>query len=594
MRSKTSFFNAAALRKDLTRFSPLWGGYTLCLLMGLLLMWGRDAQTFAPYHLAVSLDTMALVNLGYGFLTAQVLFGDLFNTRMCNALHAMPLRRESWFGSHILAGLLMSLIPTAVMSLAAQILIAFHPIAEVCKLPPIWMAAVNLQYLFFFGIGVLSMFCAGNRVAAATVYALGNFGALLAYCAVSEIYTPMLHGVILQAEPFTYFCPVFRLMSGDDLIRINVAGWVDIEWMHNNAVTIVAGNWWYLWVIAALGVGFIGLSLWLYRRRRLECAGDFLASRKLEPVFMGLFSVSSALVFTLAYQLFGVSRGGMTQTLFLSIGLAAGWFVGRMLLERQVGVFRSRKNWLGLAVMALILGGTLGLTALDPLGIVDRIPDAEEIARVSVEEYEGDNVYRGGDTIAAARKIHELCLETKYTREEVFDMTDTKNVGEIGREWDTVVLSYELKNGRKLTRRYLIMSDSEVWELVKKEYSRESYVFRNSFPTDEPQPLMSLVETPEIISVDYQVLGQELQTKEFVEELFRAAQADCETGTMAQYYAYHPENVMDGIHSLHVEVQLHTHYVRFEVYADSENCLRVLREAGILDEISQRYSVQTP
>ena len=37
-------------------------------------------------------------------LAALVLFGDLDNPRMCNALHALPLRRETWFFSHAAAG----------------------------------------------------------------------------------------------------------------------------------------------------------------------------------------------------------------------------------------------------------------------------------------------------------------------------------------------------------------------------------------------------------------------------------------------------------------------------------------------------------
>lgn len=47
----------------------------------------------------------------------MLLFGDLYNSRMCNALHAMPMRRETLFLTNVVSGLLFSMIPTAVMAL---------------------------------------------------------------------------------------------------------------------------------------------------------------------------------------------------------------------------------------------------------------------------------------------------------------------------------------------------------------------------------------------------------------------------------------------------------------------------------------------
>lgn len=121
MRTQTSYFNTTALRKDLTRFAPLWGLYTLALLCGLMLLAGDDSE--GSYYLADNFSNlhvvMAPVNMGHAFLMAAVLFGDLFNSRMCNGLHALPLRREGWFAVHTVSGLLSSAVPTAVMTLVA-------------------------------------------------------------------------------------------------------------------------------------------------------------------------------------------------------------------------------------------------------------------------------------------------------------------------------------------------------------------------------------------------------------------------------------------------------------------------------------------
>jgi hypothetical protein len=53
----------------------------------------------------------------YALVCALTLFGDLFNSRMCNAIHALPLRRESWFCTHALTGLCFSVVPNLVFAL---------------------------------------------------------------------------------------------------------------------------------------------------------------------------------------------------------------------------------------------------------------------------------------------------------------------------------------------------------------------------------------------------------------------------------------------------------------------------------------------
>ena len=124
MQSKTSFFNKTVFKKNLTRFAPVWGLYLLGLLLWMMMLYadefagdgGAQGYWFAD-HMAEQIQMMAFVNLIYAPVVAALLFGDLYNSRMCNALHAMPLRRESWFLTNVVSGLVFSLLPTAVTAL---------------------------------------------------------------------------------------------------------------------------------------------------------------------------------------------------------------------------------------------------------------------------------------------------------------------------------------------------------------------------------------------------------------------------------------------------------------------------------------------
>ena len=62
MKSKTSFFNGAAFRKDMTRFSPLWGGYILCLMLGLFLLAQGGLDYSFVHNLSECIQVMGLVN----------------------------------------------------------------------------------------------------------------------------------------------------------------------------------------------------------------------------------------------------------------------------------------------------------------------------------------------------------------------------------------------------------------------------------------------------------------------------------------------------------------------------------------------------
>ena len=116
MKLRTSFFNATVLKKDITRFAPAWGLYLTGMLLSML--------TFFPnseYHLSrdlsLTINLLSVINLGYALVCGALVFGDLFNSRLCNALHAMPLRRESWFFTHLVSGLLFSIVPNLIVGL---------------------------------------------------------------------------------------------------------------------------------------------------------------------------------------------------------------------------------------------------------------------------------------------------------------------------------------------------------------------------------------------------------------------------------------------------------------------------------------------
>lgn len=617
MKSRTSCFNGVLFRKDMTRFAPVWALYTLCLLLGMFLLLDRDPEYWFAANLASMCSGMAVVNLGYALLVAQVLFGDLWNSRMCHGLHALPLRRECIFRTKIRTGMVFSLLPTTIMALAAEPLLHRYSIMQDSwQIPLYFWVASNWQFVFFFGLAVLAVFCAGNRLGMAVIYGICNFASYLVYFLLDTLITPLYYGVRTPAAIFEVLCPVGYIV-GNPLLTTQRHDLLGGE-LHPDALASemygtfqMTNEWLYLFVVAMEGVLLLWIAKQLYRRRKLECAGDVLSTRALEPVFMVAFSVMTAAVFQAIQMMFGVGNNDIPA--FLVVGLVTGWFSGRMLLERQVNVFTSVKNWLGIVALAAVLGGILYGLSLDPFGIEDWVPRAEDVKKVTMQtSYRGVHETEDPEEIADILRIHEKILEDKLTAEvangnmeEAYnkarempiviegDMSVAEMAERIGyRQFARITLEYELNSGLTASRDYYMWTDSAEAELARGYLSRLESVFYNYENINSEQDLMKLVRAPGTMYVGEFLLPDKFLTADNVRSLMEAVIADCEAGTLTQMDGFH-EGLVEDTDTVvrkgyYVDVNLVEQGMYFEIYADSENCLAWLEQTGILEYITQQ------
>ncbi len=453
MKSRTSFFDATALKKDITRFLPVWMIYTI----GALLVAFSTAMGYGKgYRFAEDLNEMigqfGMINICYGGLVAVLLFGDLFNTRLCNALHALPLRREGWFFTHITAGFLFSAVPNLLVSLLIM------PALDKFWFTAFWWyLGMEMHYVFFFLLAVLCCMWAGKWFAAISMYAIVNFLSMIVMWFTSTIFQPMMYGVKIGTEGFSLFSPVVQLVNEDDFFRIehNEAClchkqdsyyWETSGKEHIYDYLGTGESWGYLGILVAIGLAFGVLALVLYRKRHLETAGDFVAFRPLQPVFAVIFTLCAGALL----QMIGSAMFGDGNYLFGGIGIIVGFFVAQMLLMRTVRVFRG-KNWLFLGAIVATLALSLVLCRADVFGIVHWTPDADDVVDVKVAEGQFEEWYPSTDyytvtdpnEVQAVIDIHKLLID-----EGPVDERDNYN----GSRYFTVC--YTLADGREVRRYY--------------------------------------------------------------------------------------------------------------------------------------------
>lgn len=506
MKSRISFFNGTVFKKNITRFAPVWALYSVFLLMLMILLAIDNDSFWFASNVASSIAPFAICNFFYAATCAELLLGDLYNSRMCNALHAMPLRREEWFATNVLSGIAFSLIPNTAFAVICL------PLAgELLVVPFLWLAAVTLQYLFFFGTAVLASYCVGNRFAMGLVYIIINGFSLIAYWLVETLYTPLMYGVITRENFFYTLSPLVYMVMNGPYVEVEKQGaYAFARWYFGE-------GWGYLGICAAIGIVLMGLGLVIYRKRNLECAGDFVTIRALSPVFLLLYTLCGGTCCNAFFTMFI----GDESYFFLLLGFVIGFFTGRMLLDRTVRVFRKRTF---LAFGAFIMAFSLSflMVRLDLLGITRWVPNINRIQSASITTG-GSNYYTGRNdflTLTDKEQIEDVLTIHRYGIENRLEGSD----GEPDVE---VTIAYHMKDGSQRIREYYINHETDVGKLLKRYMSSPEAVLGEVYTEKQP---VDIIEVPE---ADLKITD----TKQ-IDSLLDAMIADAREGNLAQDWNY--------------------------------------------------------
>ncbi len=524
MKSRTSFCNAHVLRKDITRFAPLWAAYTVILavyMFGNISYMMKQETVKMAYSFSQDLGSLYSLFLLYGFGCATFLFGDLFRTRMAGGLHAMPLKRDNWFGTHVISGILIAAVPNTLI--AAAMAVCLREYAFVAGL---WWLVVTGQFLFHFALGVLCVMLAGNLLGHVAAFGTIEFLSLLIYGVFDAVYEPMLYGISVKAEWFEFFSPG-QWWNYQDWLQWNIQDNIAVaegygKFAYGSYTVLepsyiyeglVVKEWIYLGVTTLLAAACIVLALVLYRRRKLECAGDFIISKPVGWVFLILGSMYAAIVVPVA-------------------GFVIGFFGILMLSERTVKVFR-KKNLIAFAITAGAVLLTLGLTALDIAGITTKVPDTAEIACVTLNPDWGNNsiVLTEAEDIAAVVEAHEHALIDREPEEG---------------DWYTLNLEYTLKDGSTMRRSYDLNAHVEAMKGIQRILSSWEYIFDGQ----DLQSVRNGVKQVTMWKEEYDENGMYISSheaalpEEAIGGLLDAIYRDCQEGTMVQNMTFHEKEAV--------------------------------------------------
>ena len=618
MRSGTSWFNGALYRKDLQRFWPLWGLWSVIwLVLQPLLLYTRLQAELRSGEGDLAGITAALPGLVgsvsftlaflFGVGAAMAVFSYLYTHRSACMMHALPLRRETLFFTSYLAGLSFLLLPLAGVSMLTALIETAYGALDVQAIL-IWLAMTGGSCLFFYSFAVFCAMFTGNLLA------LPAF-----YCVLSFLVSIMTDLMGVLARQFLYGFTAF------DSRVYDVVNWLtplqklwEVYWLSQER-TLSGGG--ILAAYAAAALLLAAAALAVYRRRQVETAGDVVAVAVVRPVFKYGFAYCVGVAAGLAtLGVLGLSGDAETVACVLLWALA-GYFAAEMLLKKTLRVLRAWKGAVGLTVVLSVLVAAIWL---DLPGYSHWVPTVDQVAAVEVRtsSYPSDSgadqfTLTDKDQIKKVLDFHQAVVAAGEDYVRAYDTRPAAaDLSEQGQAPDTqpaerwsdytlLDLTYTLADGRRVSRTYydlpLYSEDLETpntvtWaagRLVEdREISLQAYGLETARDMRVVEVLVSGLWRPAEQYMD-SVYLEEGQTR-----LFQAVLADFDAGNLGTRYLFDDTARRDNTSPTDLEFSLEG-----ESYTDANgnvrsrgqslavtltpqasNTIAVLEELGILTE----------
>lgn len=438
MTSKTSCFNAAVLKKNITRFCPVWILYSVGLMIAYPLTLSSNylSEYSDPTEFLINLTSYGgtVFNFVFAAILAACCFKYLYQTRSAYMVHAFPVTRGCLFRTNLLSGILMGIVPfLAALLLSAFLMLQSGTWAYLAI--PVFVYCICLfflQFLFFYGLAVFCMHLVGQLVSGILIYGTLNFLAIGMEILIRSVIEPLMYGYLTSGFFTVKFSPVVQIFSHPPQYDID-------------ALCSYRVDWFYFGIIAAVGVVFLVAAWLLYRKRHMEACGEFIAFRFARPIFQYLFTLTVTLLLGLVLSLiiygdFDLLKSNAVGSLLCMIFAAfIGFFIAEMLLKRTVRVFKA-KAFRKYGVFILVLSATLAAFRLDWFGIVRYVPDASDVSSVTINTYDSNYGLNLSDPedIKAVTEIHSLMTQTRTTT----------NIDSY------VIISYSMKSGKHVSRQY--------------------------------------------------------------------------------------------------------------------------------------------
>ena len=521
MQSKTSFFNRALFKKNISR---TWiAGLLYFVLLLLILpvfyiintassMGEDDWYTQMGYTMEMRLyEHMAYIpTTAFAMIIAIIVTGItfwyLFNRRDSYMMHAFPVSRKSMYFTGILSSLTVSLTPVVLVSVIMTIAAAAQG-AKGISCIWYWAFLVVVSTLLFTAIAIFSLMITGQLVTGIIFYFIFNFLYLMMEIAFRITASLLIYGLgnAMSGINYKIWTPSLYIQDNAKIVS-NVI----MDDMYEHVVgfehQLIGAH-----IMAGYGIFaivLIILTYQLYRFKKLETVLDFISVPFVKPIFsigMSFFisMVAGAFIAGMIEALTPLTYDAR-YTIAIASALVIGaiiYFATQMLIEKTLRVFCMKKA-MHCAIYSLAAFGVLLCMRLDVLGIENRVPKLNDVVWAGIQ-IDQTMVFTDEMEIEALRQLHQNFLtDKKELRNINYNFPDV--------DGKTFTLKYKLKNGDVVIRDYPVINTEA--EVVSSEYlaaTQPILDFVNNTGRIKQHIIGNIWNDCEITQMDFSVIVQD-------------------------------------------------------------------------------------
>lgn len=411
------------------------------------------------------------VNIAVPVLFGLILFHYLQKDRASTFFHSLPIKRGFLYCQNLLAGLTLIWLPILINGLLVYGVFAIFGITEGQwqnpqvygpameqvngngpHIVPVWQVVAywlflsllmtGLFYIFTLFIGMLT----GNVLLQGALTFIGLFLPLGIYVLIKFNLWKLLYGFPrdINDRAIEWLSPLVSYLN-DQSYRF-----------------LFEASTWYLWYFVA-AVLLCGASIYLYKVRHAEAAGETLAAGWIRWIFKYGVAACAALTGGLYFSTF--NEGGI-GVLYLGyfIGAVLGYIIADMIAYKS---FHFYKRWKGMVFFGAVFILLISFVKLDFYGYERYIPDQNEVKEVFLsnlnrEGFTATEGLTGEDNIRRVRELHQQIIkmeEENRAQEKSFRKwqinSAVRPVNPVRMVMSTDI-TYVLDSGTKVKRTYSI------------------------------------------------------------------------------------------------------------------------------------------
>ena len=424
-------------------------------------------------------------------------FSYLYSKKKVDMYHSLPVKREVLYFIKIINGILIVLIPFIICEIVASLLILANTGEIIVITSALWsIVEWTLLFIMSYFLTVFSIMLTGNMLIG--ILACGFF----------SFYFPLI-SLVLKGYQSTFFDTYYTSGFIIENVLPNMSSFMlmfnifELKWLTRIIIVILAS------------IVFLFINLFLYKKRASEAAGKSVSFNVIKlPIKSMMVIFMSILMYLLGYEVMNDSIGWGLFGLIVS-GVITHCVMEIIYNQDFKKIFAKKIELLVLIIISIFIAAAF---QFDIFGYDSYIPSASQIKSTAVisnllesnsEQYYNkveisDGYYDesfvdvdyASDSKIEADQIKKMDIQNKDAVLELArqGIEAAKYDLEPQGDFDRVLISYKLKNGRTVGRVYYVDLDQSTSGLSS-VYADESYK-KSSYPI--------LSENPEnIVSVDF-------------------------------------------------------------------------------------------